>query len=97
VAAVLALLGGALGIVTLLQAERLTPGQEAAQAIVRGMAPTMGDDPAAMEDERITGSANEAGYRWAERWSIDDASRCPRYSDAFRAGCAAYVADEAGR
>ena len=52
-------------------------------------------DAEAMEDERLTGEANEAGYRWAERRSLDNASRCPSYSKAFREGCAAYVNDQA--
>lgn len=93
--AVLALLGGALGLVVLIQAERPTPGQLAAQAIESGMVPT--PDPEAVQDEALTGSAREAGYRWAERLGLDNAYRCPDYSVDFKAGCAAYVADQAGR
>jgi hypothetical protein len=92
--AVLALLGGALGFVALIQAERPTPGQMAAQAIERGMNPT--PDPEALQDEALTGNAREAGYRWAERWDLDNADRCPDYSPDFKAGCVAFVSDETG-
>jgi len=96
-AAVLAILGGALGLVILIQAERPTPGQQAAHAVERAM--TAPQPPAAdgdaVEDERLTGNANEAGYRWAERRGLDAAARCPAYSKGFRDGCAAYIKDQA--
>jgi hypothetical protein len=77
-----------------------TPGQRAAQAVERAMAEAQPPlvDAEAVEDERLTGDANEAGYRWAERRALNDATDCPNYSAAFRTGCADYVAEQgAGR
>ena len=75
---------------------RAPAGQEVARAIEHGMLSVQASapDPEALEDERLTGEANEAGYRWAERRGLDDAARCPVYSKAFREGCVAYVKDE---
>jgi hypothetical protein len=52
-----------------------TSGQQAASAIERGMAEarTPPADAEAAEDERLTGDANEAGYRWAERRGLKHA------------------------
>jgi hypothetical protein len=47
-----------------------------------------------MEDERLTGDANEAGYRWAERRLLTDDTNCPEFSPAFRTGCIAYVIEQ---
>jgi hypothetical protein len=52
-------------------------------------------DAEAIEDEALSGDANDAGHRWAKRRGLDDAGACPGYSAQFRAGFAAYVADQA--
>jgi hypothetical protein len=70
---------------------RPTAGQEVAQIIAERMSPR--PDAEALTDERLTSDANEAGYRWAERRLLTDATDCPNYSTNFRAGCAAYVAE----
>jgi hypothetical protein len=87
------MLAGALGLVALKRSEQPLPGEQAAQAIERSMTP--GPDAEALEDEALTGSASEAGYRWAERLGLDNPYRCPDYSAAFKAGCVSYVADQA--
>jgi hypothetical protein len=95
-AAVLAAVSGvlvALGAYTV--AHRPTAGQEVAQVIADRMAPR--PDAEALEDERLSGDVNEAGYRWAERRLLRDATDRPNFSIAFRAGCADYVEDRGGR
>jgi hypothetical protein len=76
---------------------RPTAGQEAARAIERGMvaAATPPADAEAAEDERLTGDANEAGYRWAERRGLSTRADCPTYSKAFHDGCESFVLDQA--
>ena len=70
-----------------------TPGQEAARAVLAGMdrAQTPPPDAEALEDERLTGDANEAGYRWAERRALTNAAKCPNFAREFRAGCEEYA------
>ena len=93
-AAVLAALSGALVALTVYAVtHRPTAGQEVAQVVADRMSPR--PDAEALADERLTGDADDAGYRWAERRSLRDATDCPNLSTAFRAGCAAYVRDEA--
>ena len=97
-AAVLAAASGALialGAYTL--AHQPTAGQEAAQAIERGMAQaqTPPADTEAVEDDKLTGDANDAGYRWAERRGLTMRADCPSYSKAFHDGCESYVSDQA--
>jgi hypothetical protein len=97
-AGVAAVSGALIALGTYAVSHRPTLGQQDAQAIEQGMATTQPTiaDAEALEDERLTGDANEAGYRWAERRSIDNPVRCPTYSKAFHEGCAAYVADQYG-
>jgi hypothetical protein len=73
---------------------RSTAGNEVAQVIADRMAPC--PDAEAVVDERLTGDANEAGYRWAERRLLTDDTDCPNFSPAFRAGCADYVTEQTG-
>jgi len=49
--------------------------------IERGIvsAQTPAPDPEALEDERLTGDANEAGYRWAERRGLTITADCPAF------------------
>jgi hypothetical protein len=93
-AAILAAISGAVVAVVAAHvvAHRPTVGQEVAQVIEGRMAPW--PDAEAVEDERLTGDANEAGYRWAERRLLTDATDCPNLSTAFRAGCIEYVKDQ---
>ena len=96
-AAVLATVSGALiALGTYAVTHRATAGQDAAQAIERGMAraQTPPADAEAVEDERLTGDANEAGYRWAERRSLTMRVDCPHYSNAFSDGCESYIGDQ---
>ena len=72
-----------------------TPGYRAARAIQAGYARAAQPDADAAADEALTGSANEAGYRWAERHALDQPGACDQLTAAFRAGCLAYVHDEA--
>ena len=74
---------------------RPTDGQEVAKVVAARVAPR--PDAEALVDERLTGDANEAGYRWAERRLLTDATDCPNFSPAFRAGCIDYVNDQARR
>jgi hypothetical protein len=69
---------------------------QVASAIERGMveARMPPADAEAVEDERLTGDANEAGYRWAERRGLATFSDCPTYSKAFRDGCDSYVREQ---
>lgn len=93
-AAILAVISGALiAAGTYAVTHRPTAGQEVAQVIASRMSPR--PDAEALADERLTGDANDAGYRWAERRALSDATNCPNYSTDFRAGCAEYVADQA--
>jgi hypothetical protein len=93
-AAVLAAVSGALvAIGAYAVMHRSTSGREVAQIIADRMAPR--PDAEALEDERLTGDANEAGYRWAERRLLTDDTNCPSLSAAFRAGCVEYVNDQA--
>ena len=95
-AAVLAAVSGALvALGAYAVMHRSTSGQEVAQVIVDRMAPR--PDAEALVDERLTGDANEAGYRWAERRLLTDDTNCPNFSPAFRAGCIDYVNDQARR
>jgi len=91
VLAVAATVVGAFTVGRLVSPPRSTPGQEAAQVIEERMAPL--PDSEAVEDERLTRDANEAGYRWAERRLLSDATDCPNFSPAFHTGCADYVRD----
>lgn len=96
-AAALAVVSGALiALGAYAITHRHTAGQEAAQAIERGMvrAQTPPADVEAVEDERLTGDANEAGYRWAERRGLTMRADCPNYSNAFRDGCESYIGDQ---
>jgi hypothetical protein len=97
-AAVLAAVSGALiALGAHAVMHRPTPGQEAGQAIERGMvrAQTPVPDAEAAEDERLTGDADEAGYRWAERRGLSTRADCPTYSKAFHDGCESFVQDQA--
>jgi hypothetical protein len=71
---------------------RPTAGHEVAQVVEQRIAPR--PDTEALTDERLTADADDAGYRWAERRGLRDATDCPNYSADFRAGCAEYVADQ---
>lgn len=74
-------------------------GHQVASAIERGMAEARAPpaDAEAVEDERLTGDANEAGYRWAERRALTMTAECPAYSRAFRDGCESYVREQRER
>ena len=93
-----AVLAAASGVLVALGAyavtHRPTAGQEVAQVIADRMAPR--PDAEALVDERLTGDAEEAGYRWAERRLLTDDTNCPNLSAPFRAGCVDYVHDQAG-
>ena len=95
--AALALLAGALSVAVLVEVARPKAGHEAAQAIERAMASaqTPPADAEALEDERLTGDANEAGYRWAERRGLTTRADCPTYSKAFHDGCESFIEDQA--
>jgi hypothetical protein len=92
-----AVLAAALGALTALGAyavtDHLAAGQQVAQVIADRMTPR--PDLEALEDERLTGDTNDAGYRWAERRALTDATDCPNFAPAFRAGCTNYVKDQA--
>ncbi len=92
-----AILAGASGALVALGvyavARRPTAGQEVAQVIANRTAPL--PDAGALADERLTGDANEAGYRWAERSGLTMRADCPTYSKAFHDGCESYVSDQA--
>jgi hypothetical protein len=92
---VLGLLLGALAAAYVVQDRRPSPGERAAAAIQQGMASAQVPDADEAADDVLSGSQDEAGYRWAERHGLDDAGACPSYTPAFRAGCAAYVKDQA--
>jgi hypothetical protein len=77
-----------------LAARLQTPGYRAASAIQAGYAHAAGPDADAAADEALTGSANEAGFRWAERRALDRPGPCDQLTAAFRAGCLAYVHDQ---
>lgn len=51
-------------------------------------------DPDAAEDEAITHDAQEAGYRWAERRSVADPTRCEELPGDFRRGCEDWVSEQ---
>jgi hypothetical protein len=96
-AAALAAVSGALVVLgTYALTHRPPGGQAVAQVIERGMRSDQAPapDPEALEDERLTGDANEAGYRWAERRGLMDVAHCPNFSTSFHDGCAAYVSDQ---
>jgi hypothetical protein len=96
-AAVLAVISGALvALGAYVVVHQPTAGQVAAQAIERGMARagTPAADREALEDELLTGDANEAGYRWAERRGLPMRADCPTYSKAFRDGCVTFIEDQ---
>ena len=78
-----------------LAARLQTPGYRAARAIQAGYARAAVPDADAAGDEALTGNANEAGYRWAERRSLDRPGACDQLTAAFRAGCLAYVHEQA--
>jgi hypothetical protein len=59
-------------------------------------AQTPPSDAEAVEDERLTGDANEAGYRWAERRSLTMRADCPTCSKSFHDGCESFIEDQAG-
>jgi hypothetical protein len=92
---VLGLLLGAAAAAFVTQERTPSPGELAAGAIQQGMASARVPDADAAADDALSGSQDEAGYRWAERHGLDDAGACPTYTPAFRAGCAAYVKDQA--
>jgi hypothetical protein len=71
-----------------------SPGFRMAKAIEAGYGRVPVADADAIEDETITGSDNEAGYRWAERRSLDQPAACPDFTAAFRQGCEAYVREQ---
>ncbi len=74
---------------------RANPARRYADAIAgRLRAPPALEADAAL-DERLSGDANEAGYRWAERRGLDQGGACRSLTAAFRAGCEAYVRDQA--
>jgi hypothetical protein len=92
-AALLAMVALAADIV----ARAKSPGHEFASAIAQGYRSARTPDADAAEDEGITGSAEDAGYRWAERQDLANSAACPTYSPEFHRGCAAYVEDQAAR
>ena len=95
-AAVLAAVSGALvALGTYFVTHPPTAGQIVAQVVADRMTPA--SDAEALEDERLTGDANEAGYRWAERRLLTDDTNCPNFSPAFRKGCTDYVGDQVPR
>ena len=71
------------------------PGRQIAKAITTGYQRARIPDAEAAEDEALTNSAEDAGYRWAERRGVDQAGECPSYSAAFHRGCAAFIQDQA--
>lgn len=73
-----------------------TPGHRLARAVAAGYGRALASsDAEAQEDEKLTHDANEAGYRWAERRSLDRAGPCDQLTAAFRSGCLAYVHEQA--
>jgi hypothetical protein len=73
-----------------------SPGHRAARAAAAGYRNALvATDAEAAEDERLTGDADEAGYRWAERRSLDRPSGCDALSPSFRTGCLAFVYEQA--
>jgi hypothetical protein len=71
-----------------------TPGYRDAKAIQTGYQWAAVPDADAAEDEAFTGRDDEAGYRWAERRSLNRPEACPDYSAAFRQGCEAYAREQ---
>ena len=86
-----AALGGMLALGLDLVRHAHPPGYSAAVAVMAGYGRTPPADAETAADEALTGSENEAGYRWAERRSLDRASDCPATGVEFRQGCASYV------
>lgn len=74
---------------------RAHPARRYAKAIAHGFESASSPDPDAALDERLSGDATEAGYRWAERRGLDRIGACQGLTTAFRAGCEAYVRDQA--
>jgi hypothetical protein len=72
-----------------------SPGHRAARAVDAGYRHAdMAANAEAAEDERLTRDADDAGYRWAERRSLDRAAGCAGLTPPFRAGCLAYVHEQ---
>ena len=88
-------LGAMLAVGFDLAARIQTPGYRAARAIQAGYGRTAPPDADAAADGALTGDANDAGYRWAERRSLDRIGACDQLTSAFRAGCLAYVREQA--
>lgn len=80
----------ALGVATVAQITP-PPSQRIANAIEQGIDRGQAPPPEAAEDDALTGDANEAGYRWAERRGLTSASDCMALSGAFRTGCDDYA------
>jgi hypothetical protein len=77
-----------------LSARLESPGHRAAKVMLLGYQRSAVPDAGAIEDEAVTGSDNEAGYRWAERHSLDRSASCPDFTAEFRQGCQAYVREQ---
>ena len=88
-AIVLGALAGVFAAALVMEAQLPSPGEKIAQAIERGRAPQF--DPGAHQNEYLSGTETQAGYRWAEQHGITDATMCPtkNNSKAFRDGCVA--------
>jgi hypothetical protein len=69
-------------------AHRANPGRPYAQAIAHGVvtARTLTDDDAG--DQNLNDDEAVAGAMWARQNHPASAADCPRYSAAFRTGCA---------
>ena len=89
-------LAGAAGLTLFESGQLRQPAAAYAAAIERGVQdgqrPTL--DPEAVEDEALTHDAWQAGYRWAERQSLDDPAKCPTTPSSFYAGCSAWVSEQ---
>jgi hypothetical protein len=71
---------------------RSEPGHRYAQVIAHSAATArtvIGDDA---EDQNLLDDEMAAGVMWAQHNRPTSAAGCPRYSLAFRQGCASYLA-----
>jgi len=91
-AAALAVMGA---IAVDLAARLQSPGHRVAVQIAKGFTHAADPDEDLILDEKLTRDANEAGYRWAERRSLDRLEPCQAGTAAFRQGCESYVREQA--
>jgi hypothetical protein len=97
----LIIISAALGAMAVLGADLIarvqSPGHQAAAVLTSSYLRARTPDSEAAEDEALTNSAEDAGYRWAERRNLDQAGECPAWSPDFHRGCIDYVGEQQTR